>query len=166
MTTRLITLANFAVWIGLHFGAAGLFCALPDQVQAWLCAPERPGWRVGEGEMAFYRKIGLPRWKDRLPQYNHDFNKRSLARGADPAYLREFLFQTRKAELIHYAIGPLGYLSLLFSLLADHPADYLPLYLPIATVVLVCNLPFSLIQRYNRFRLCRTLERLERRVLK
>ena len=43
---------------------------------------------VSEKEMTLYRRLRLPRWKDRLPQFNPEFDKRHLAASLTPAYLR------------------------------------------------------------------------------
>lgn len=153
MEAWLITLLNTAFWFGLHFGLAGLMTHLPAAVQRRWFDHRRRRFAVSEREMAWYRKIGLPRWKDRLPQFNSDFDKRHLRRDLSAGYLEEFIFVTCRAEAIHTGIFPLGYLSLLSCLLCDDPAANLPLFAAIATFVGVCNLPFALIQRYNRSRL-------------
>ena len=112
--------------------------------------------------MRWYRRIGLPKWKDRLPQFNNDFDKRRLRKKLSAAYLEEFIFNTCRAEVIHTGIALLGYLSLLFCLLCDDPAGNLLLFAAIATVIAVCNLPFSMIQRYNRSRLEKLLNTCRR----
>ena len=111
--------------------------------------------------MAFYRRIRLPRWKDRLPQFNSEFDKRHLAVSPTPAYLRKFLEVTCHAEMIHELIALLGFLSLFFCLLCEQPLNWLPLFWGIALFIGLCNLPFAAIQRYNRFRLVRLLRRME-----
>ena len=103
MKDILITLLNIAFWFGLHFGTAGAVCALPKDVQTRWFDPNRRFFTVSDWEMRFFRAIGLPKWKDRLPQFNPEFDKRYLANGRDPAYLDRFLFITCRAEVIHYA---------------------------------------------------------------
>lgn len=160
MRTLVITVVNTVFWTALHFGVAvGLVC-LPEGFQRRWLDFRRPRFQVGEGEMAFYRRIGLPRWKDRLPQWNWDFDKRHLARRLSRAYLEEFLFVTCRAEVIHELIFLLGWLSCFFCLLCDDPTANLPLFAAIALVICTANLPFSMIQRYNRYRLKALLERL------
>lgn len=95
----------------------------------------------------FYAKnLHIKKWKDFLPQYigKNGFSKRHLI-GDSIEYLDLFISETCRAEWNHvlcclYAIIPpfinsLG-VGLLFSALA-----------------ILTNLPFVLIQRYNRFRL-------------
>ena len=76
MKDLLITLLNTAFWVGLHFGTAGAVCALPQGVQTRWFDPNRRFFTVSDWEMRVFRKIGLPKWKDRLPQFNPEFDKR------------------------------------------------------------------------------------------
>lgn len=152
-----LTLLNTVFWVSLHFGFAGVLTHLPQAVQRKWFDHRRTRFVVGAGEMRWYRRIGLPKWKDRLPQFNSDFDKRHLRKNLSVEYLEEFVFNTCRAEVIHADIALLGYLSLLFCLLCDDPAANLPLFAAIATVIGLCNLPFSMIQRYNRNRLERLL---------
>lgn len=148
-----LTLLNTAFWLGLHFGFAGLLTHLPQAAQRRWFDHRRGRFAVSAKEMRWYRRLGLPKWKDRLPQFNNDFDKRHLRKNLTAEYLKEFIFNTCRAEIIHTGIALLGYLSLLFCLLCDDPAANLPLFAGIATVIGACNLPFSMIQRYNRNRL-------------
>ena len=100
MKDLLITLLNTAFWFGLHFGTAGAVCALPKDVQTRWFDPNRRFFTVSDWEMRVFRKIGLPKWKDRLPQFNPEFDKRHLKSGRDTAYLDRFLFITCRAEVI------------------------------------------------------------------
>ena len=160
MKDRLSTLLNTAFWFGLHFGTAGAVCALPKDVQTRWFDPNRRFFTVSDREMRVFRAIGLPKWKDRLPQFNPEFDKRHLANGRDPAYLDRFLFITCRAEVIHYVIGVLGWLSLFFCLLSANRTAWLIRYAVIALVIQLANLPFAWIQRYNRKRLLRVRKRL------
>lgn len=157
-----LILINTAFWCGLHFGFAGCLTHLPQAVQKKWFDHRRARFTVSAGEMRWYRRIGLPKWKDRLPQFNNDFDKRRLRKKLSAEYLEEFIFNTCRAEVIHTGIALLGYLSLLFCLMCEDPAGNLPLFAVIATVVGSCNLPFSMIQRYNRSRLEKLLNTCRR----
>ena len=158
-----ISLLNLAFWLALHFGTAGAVCALPKPVQRRLFRPNRACFQVGAREMRFYRAIRLPIWKDRLPQFNPEFNKRRLAAAPSLSYIDTFLFITCRAEIIHYAIGILGWFSLVFCLLSTERAVWLMRYACIACLIQLANLPFAWIQRYNRFRLLRLRRQILRR---
>lgn len=157
-----LTLFNTAFWVGLHFGFAGLLTHLPQTVQRKWFDPRRSRFVVSAGEMRWYRRIGLPKWKDRLPQFNNDFDKRHLRKSLSAEYLEEFIFNTCRAEVIHTGIALLGWLSLLFCLLCDDPLGNLPLFAVIAAVLCFGNLPFAMIQRYNRSRLEKLLHTCRR----
>ena len=114
------------------------------------------GFRLGNA--------GLPKWKDRLPQFNPEFDKRHLKSGRDTAYLDRFLFITCRAEVIHYVIGVLGWVSLTFCLLSADRTAWLIRYAVIALAIQLANLPFAWIQRYNRKRLLSVRKRLSLRI--
>jgi len=116
---------------------------------------EADGWglRVRPFELALYRRLGVPRWKDRLPEAGALFpggiSKRHL-----PDSLEVFVRETRRAELAHWwalAAGPV------FALWNP----------PLGVVLMVLygivvNAPFIAIQRYNRARAQRLLHRRAR----
>jgi glycosyl-4,4'-diaponeurosporenoate acyltransferase len=96
-----------------------------------------------------YERLGIRRWKDRLPEAGAVFggrSKRSLG-GRSPEALRAFAAETRRAELVHWAV----------------PAAVVvfPLWNPweVTTVMVAyavaANVPCLLVQRYNRARVQR-----------
>lgn len=110
------------------------------------------------GGRLYRRWLKIHRWKDRLPEAGALFaggvSKRALP-ATDRDGLQLFVRETRRAELAHWWALWCGPLFALWN----------P---PLATALLVtygvlANLPFILIQRYNRFRAERLLERLYRR---
>jgi glycosyl-4,4'-diaponeurosporenoate acyltransferase len=123
---------------------------------------DRDGWllrprRFEAGGRWYRRRLRINRWKDRLPDAGDLFrggtSKRHLP-AYDVAGLRRFARETRRAELAHWwalCCGPVFVLwnpPLAAALLAAYG-------------VLV-NLPFILIQRYNRCRIHALTERLAR----
>lgn len=158
-----ITIINIIFWVSLHFLTAYLITSIPFVIQEKIFNSDIRFFKVSENEIKFYKRIKINKWKDKLPQYNKDFDKRHLKRNIDKEYLEEFIFNTCRAEVIHYFIGILGYLSMFFVFFSSSPKKYVPLYLIIATLMLFFNLPFSLIQRYNRYRLVNLLNRLKQR---
>ena len=87
-----------------------------------------------------------------------------LKSGRDTAYLDRFLFITCRAEVIHYVIGVLGWVSLVFCLLSADRTAWLIRYAVIALAIQLANLPFAWIQRYNRKRLLSVRKRLSLRI--
>jgi len=115
--------------------------------------------RAFERDGRFYRRrLRIHRWKDRLPEAGGLFaggvSKRQLP-SADVAGLEQFVRETRRAELGHWWAMACSPLFVLWN-------PPLPAVLLMGYGVLV-NLPFILIQRYNRFRTQAILERLSRR---
>ena len=140
MKDLLITLLNTAFWFGLHFryGWRGVRSA---EGRANAMVRPKPaffhGFRLGN---AVFRKIGLPKWKDRLPQFNPEFDKRHLKSGRDTAYLDRFLFICR-AEVIHYVIRRARLGIARFCLLSADRTAWLIRYAVIALAIQLANLP-------------------------
>jgi glycosyl-4,4'-diaponeurosporenoate acyltransferase len=123
----------------------------------------RDGWllrqrRFEAGGQWYRNRLRINRWKDELPEAGDLFrggvSKRQLP-SHDPAGLQLFIRETRRAELTHWWAMACGPLFVLWN----------P---PLASALLVgygvaVNVPFILIQRYNRFRSQALLERLSRR---
>ncbi len=109
-----------------------------------------------EGGAWYRRRLRIHRWKDRLPEAGGLFggvSKRRLPT-YDVAGLELFARETRRAELAHWWAMACGPLFVLWN----------P---PLASVLLIAygvlvNLPFVLIQRYNRARITGLLERRSR----
>jgi glycosyl-4,4'-diaponeurosporenoate acyltransferase len=157
MFTLVITIINIIFWNALHFGVAFIITHLPQSFQDKLFYYKNNFFIVKDFEIKFYKKINLPKWKDKLPQYNVDFNKKNLEKTLTIDYLKQFIFITCRAEIIHISIAILGYISLLFCFVTS--LDYFWLFFWIATIVGFGNIPFCLIQRFNRYRLVKTLNR-------
>jgi len=123
----------------------------------------RDGWllrerRLEAGGHWYRRRLRIHCWKDRVPDAGDLFaggmGKRRLP-AHDVAGLRVFVRETRRAELAHWWALACGPVFMLWN----------P---PLAAVLLMLygvlvNLPFVLIQRYNRARTRPLLDRLARR---
>jgi len=139
-------------WLAIQSLSGYLAYRLPESVfrtERWWSRP-----RAFEDGGRLYRRLGIDRWKGRLPEagglFAGGFSKRSM-RSRDTAYLERFVAETRRAEAGHLmAFGA----SPLFALF--NPLWIVPLHLLYGAL---SNLPFVAIQRYNRFRLLRLLER-------
>jgi glycosyl-4,4'-diaponeurosporenoate acyltransferase len=128
----------------------------PDRLSrdGWLLRPR--GFEAGG---RWYRRwLRIHRWKDRVPEAGALFaggiSKRQLP-SYDVAGLELFVRETRRAELAHWWAMACGPVFLLWN----------P---PLASALLVgygvvANLPFIMIQRYNRARGRALLARLDRR---
>jgi hypothetical protein len=153
----MITIINILFWIFIHFGVAFIFMRIPEYIRLRTFNNKKGFFIVSEKEIRFYKKIYLQKWKDKLLQYNNGFNKRTLYNKISKEYLELFINITCQAEIVHYIIIPLGYFSIFFSLFTNNPKYWLFIFIIIATFIGICNIAFSLIQRYNRFRLNKLL---------
>ena len=105
----------------------------------------------------FYRKLGIRKWKDKLPDVSKKAKKiytKKVDLQKDADNLRRLVQETCVAECVHYQL-------ILLSL------PVLQIYrgwggLIIFGLCVFGNLLFVAIQRYNRPRLLRTLARLEK----
>lgn len=119
----------------------------------WLLRPRR----FEDGGRWYRRRLRIHRWKDRVPEAGALFaggiSKRHVP-SYDVAGLQLFVRETRRAELAHWWALFCGPVFILWN----------P---PLASALLIlygvaANLPFILIQRYNRFRTLPLIHRLDR----
>jgi glycosyl-4,4'-diaponeurosporenoate acyltransferase len=156
---ELAPLANVFVdvvaWGAIHAGTGYAVHRLPVR---WL---RRDGVlfrsrRIEEGGR-LYERLGIRRWKDRLPEAGALFaggmSKRTLPAVADGG-LERFAVETRRAELGHWMAMAAGPLFVVWN-----PP---PVAAVMVTYGVVINAPFIAIQRYNRARVSRCLERRSR----
>ena len=115
MKDLLITLLNTA-FLGrtaFQYGWRGVRSA-EGRANA-MVQPKPAFFTVSDWEMRVFRKIGLPKWKDRLPQFNPRFDKAAPQIRAGYGIPRPFFCSsTCRAEVIHYVISVLGWVSLVF----------------------------------------------------
>lgn len=135
---------------------ADAVCALATR---W-CVPERKMnpfarvWKVHHFERRFYVKIGIRRWKDKIPETGGllvGFSKSAVADRHDNTYLLKFLKETCYAELMHIISIPCGFLVLLLTLAWDSIPQFIAWFgLPVAIVNAVLQLLPIFVQRYVR----------------
>lgn len=148
---------DVVAWGVFHAGTGYAAHRLDDRRlsrDGWLLRPRR----FEDGGRVYRRTLRVHRWKDRVPEagalFDGGISKRELP-ARDVAGLTTFVRETRRAELAHWWAMACAPLFVLWNpLLASA--------LLVAYGVLV-NLPFIVIQRYNRFRTQPLLARLERR---
>ena len=152
-----VTIAVDVVAWGVFHGATGYAAHRLSTERlsrdGWLLRPR--GFETG-GQW-YRRRLRVHRWKDKVPEAGDLFaggiSKRHLP-GRDVASLQLFVRETRRAELAHWWAMWCGPLFVLWN-------PPLAASLLIAYGVLV-NLPFIVIQRYNRFRLLALIDRIGR----
>lgn len=136
------------IWIGIHIGSGYLAHNMP---LSWF-DPEGPLYRSRRIERGgrLYRAFGVHRWKDALPEagafFEGGFSKRSLTT-AKAGYLERYLRETCRAEASHWISAALAVTFFLWN----------PWYIGAIMIGygLATNLPFIMVQRYNRPRIAR-----------
>lgn len=100
-------------------------------------------------EEKFYKAIRVKKWKSKMPTYNSDGH---LAKNES---LIELVNTMCRNEVIHEIIALLSFVPILFSLFAD------TLLVFVITSIIAClyDLIFVIMQRYNRPRVVRIMER-------
>jgi glycosyl-4,4'-diaponeurosporenoate acyltransferase len=151
MAPAATVVADVLAWGVFHAATGYAAHRLTDEQlgkDRWLLRPRR----FEAGGRWYRRRLRINRWKDKLPEAGDLFggmNKRHLP-ALDGEGLRVFARETRRAELAHWWAMWCGPLFALWN----------P---PLATALLIgygvaANLPFVMIQRYNRFRIEALLE--------
>ncbi|MGE7215238.1 glycosyl-4,4'-diaponeurosporenoate acyltransferase [Priestia koreensis] len=142
-------IVNAGTWLFVHLGISYGCAKLPIRffMRNGSVYKER-GW---EQSGRLYDKLRIKKWKDRLPEAGALFKggkaKRSL--GDMDRNLLLFLYETRRAEFAHLLCIPPSFLFFLWN----------PAFIGMMMVVyaLIANVPFIMVQRYNRIRLHRII---------
>ena len=143
-----------AIFIGAMIGPVAFFLGqlLPRQNFDYDLPPYSAyKWERGGN---IYRLIGIHRWKDAVPdmsRYIRSMVKKKIVIFRDPDYLDALIRETCVAELVHYMLMLLSPIFLIF--MSGYPGVIA------AAAYCLCNMPFVLIQRYNRPRLVELMER-------
>jgi glycosyl-4,4'-diaponeurosporenoate acyltransferase len=152
LSTGRTVLANVGFWAVVHAGTGYAVHRIP------VARLERDGRlfraRTIEGGGRLYERAGIRRWKDRLPEAGALFaggmSKLRLPAGCDGGIAR-FAVETRRAELGHWLALVAGPAAVVW----NPPAGAVAMGL----YGVAANLPCIAIQRFNRQRAQRVLDR-------
>jgi glycosyl-4,4'-diaponeurosporenoate acyltransferase len=147
MTRVLVGLAAaIAYWLGASVLVGWAANQLSDEALSALAA-RWPRSRFEQGGGWYRRRLGIERWKDRLPEAGGSLGGRSKRRLGGRAQVDVLYLETMRAELVHVVLLGLEWV----------PLVWLPGVWRVVPVVvaLAGNLPFIAIQRYNRARIDR-----------
>jgi glycosyl-4,4'-diaponeurosporenoate acyltransferase len=151
-----LVVVDVAAWAVFHSATGYAVHRAPRQWfdhDTWLTRP-RSWERAGSA----YERLGIRRWKDRLPEAGALFaggtSKRHIP-GATDGGLARLATETRRAEWGHWSAAACAPLFVLWN----------PLWIAAVMVLygVAVNAPFIAIQRYNRLRVNRVLGRRTRR---
>lgn len=114
--------------------------------------------RAWEKDGLAYQRIHIQRWKDKVPdmsQYVKSAVRKKITVFRSAEYIETLILETCVAEFVHWV---LILVSPLFLIFMDSPGNW-----GWTALYAACNVPFILIQRYNRPRLVGLLDRQQPR---
>ena len=117
-------------------------------------------YNVAKGERKFYERIGVRKWKDRIPEAGQlfaNFAKTEIADMTNNEYVYKFMSETIYAEIMHWLSVILSFLIIFIDLSL---ALYVALPLIVGNIIL--NILPVMVQRYNRPKLMVLYQRNEK----
>lgn len=110
-------------------------------------------FRERKFEKAIYNILNVSKWKDSVPNYDpEDFDVRSKK-------LSKIISNSCRVEVTHLAIIVLGFLPVLLPLFMTGGSFWAMFW--IGVVAGICELPFVIVQRYNRPRMLKAFHNQE-----
>lgn len=151
-----LILLNTIMWGSIHFLVSYIFLRLNNR--AYFSGPLRLKTYTFERNGNIWNKLfHVHKWKNKVPEggqiFTGSYNKSEL-RDKNPAALKSFIAEINRAEITHWTI--------IFSLPLIFIFNPRWTYIIHGSYALLSNMPFIIIQRYNRPR----FERLYARQLK
>lgn len=119
---------------------------------------------VSHGESDLYRRLGVRRWRDKIPELGMftGFHKDHIYEPTNNEYLKRFVLEANYGAVIHFVCVPVGFLIMLFV-----PFEQaLTVGIPVALVNAVLNLMPAFVPRYNVPKLISLMKLNERRAKK
>jgi len=107
-----------------------------------------------------YRRLGIRRWKDKMPDMSRilpDMFPKRLTEANSTEMVRRLIKETCVAEFIHNCLSILFFIGIWMIYDGSMKGFSLGVF------AVLCNLPYVIIQRYNRPMLIRYLQKLERK---
>ncbi len=149
------------VCTALQFALDGIIAIIINKMPNKLFGVDSPLYNVSEAEKAFYKKLKVRSWKDKVWELGGlgGFSKKNLANPNSPEYIEKFIIECNKGVLTHRLSYPIGFLPML---LIPNVCAF-SVALPIAMVNLFLNILPTLVLRYNIPKLQLMLKRMNRK---
>ena len=146
-----------------QFALDGIIAIIIGQMPDKHFGVDNPHYSVSERERAFYNKIKVRKWKDKVWELGGlgGFSKKNLANPNSPEYIERFIIECNKGVLTHRLSYPIGFLPMLFI----GGVCAFSIALPVATVNLFLNVLPTLVLRYNTPKLASMLKRMRAKKL-
>lgn len=144
-----------------QFALDGLIAIIINKMPDRFFSVDNPLYNVSDSEKAFYKKIKVRSWKDKVWELGAlgGFSKKNLADPSSPEYIERFIIECNKGVLTHRLSYPIGFLPML---LIPNVCAF-SIALPVAAVNLFLNILPTLILRYNTPKLQVMLKRMQRK---
>ncbi|MBN8207664.1 glycosyl-4,4'-diaponeurosporenoate acyltransferase [Bacillus sp. NTK071] len=143
LSITLLIILNILAWLIIHVVLSYICLRLPDSFYE----SEKSEIDLKDWELKLYKIVGIRKWKTILPDgggvFRGGFRKKEL-KALTSTYINKFILETRRAELTHWILIPPAILFFLWN-------PPLVGWIMVGYALLV-NLPFIMIQRYNRYR--------------
>lgn len=149
-----LILLNVIAWLALHVCISYFCLKAPDSFYYKI----QKGFRLKHWERLMYERLKIRSWKTVLPDgggvFRGGFKKKHL-HTLSIEYVTKFILETKRAEINHWILIPPSILFFLWN----------PPFLGWIMVVyaLIVNVPFIMIQRYNRYRFELLLPKLKKK---
>ncbi len=130
----------------------GLTATVCRLLPAGIANHEKKFYHVSPKEKKFYEKLGIRKWKDKIPEIGHftGFRKNKIADPKSVEYLDRFLLEICYGELGHFLSIFTGAVTLLFFPLTRL---WWAISIPVVLINAFMNLPSLFILRYNSYKL-------------
>ncbi|TKD71468.1 glycosyl-4,4'-diaponeurosporenoate acyltransferase [Pseudalkalibacillus hwajinpoensis] len=143
LSISLLVIVNILAWLVIHVVLSYICLRLPDSFYE----SKKSTIKLRKWEFALYKTARVRKWKTILPDgggvFRGGFRKKELKR-LSSLYLSKFILETRRAEVTHWILIPPAVLFFLWN-------PPIIGWIMIGYALLV-NIPFIMIQRYNRYR--------------
>lgn len=143
-----------------EFAVDGLFATIVKVLPNKWFKHDNKFYNVGKKERKFYEKIKIKQWKDKVWELGGmgGFSKSKIVDPNSPEYLKIFLTESYKGELIHIIGIVVG-----FSVILIIPFEFIwTISFPVAIVNMFLNWLSTCVLRYNTPKLKVALERAQR----
>lgn len=147
---------NSIFWTFVFFSSAYIVHFLPEKFYNYKNFLFKTTKIEKDGKL-YKNIIFIDRWKDKIPEAGkflglHPFSKRHFV-SKKKEYVERFILETCRGELSHLLPFIFYPISLIWNPMIANIIMFL--------FVLIFNLPFILVQRYNRIRLTKLLHNIE-----
>ena len=163
----LICFGLSVLFTALEFGIDALIAWLTRMLPARAVDPFKRVYRVARWEKKVYRKLGIVKWKDKIPEAGGllaKFQKKKVLDFHDNEYLMTFMCESVYAEIMHVISAVAGFVFPVLCLLVPGWAWLVRMSLPVALVNFVLQVLPVMVQRYVRPQLMSVYLRNQKRV--